>query len=121
LKPLTAIRKYYDSMLAISFQGESPAYQTHFLDLDPNYRDRYGNPLLRITFDWEPNERKMVAFAGTKTLEIVTSVMCLHPPSRRPSEDRAGQDRRCHGEEDPCSLRAPGRSQRTGGKDRRRT
>jgi gluconate 2-dehydrogenase alpha chain len=69
-----AIRKYYDSMLAISFQGESPAYQTHFLDLDPNYRDRYGNPLLRITFDWEPNERKMVAFAGTKTLEIMRAL-----------------------------------------------
>jgi gluconate 2-dehydrogenase alpha chain len=69
-----AIRKYYNSVISVGFQGESPAYQTHFLDLDPNYRDRFGNPLLRITFDWEPNERKMVAFAGLRTLEIMKAI-----------------------------------------------
>ena len=56
-----AIQKYYKSVVRVGFQGESPAYRQHFLDLDPNYRDSFGNPLLRITFDWEPNERKMVA------------------------------------------------------------
>ena len=61
-------------MISVGFQGESPAYQTHHLDLDPNYRDRYGNPLVRITFDWEANERKMIAFAGTKTLEIMKAI-----------------------------------------------
>jgi gluconate 2-dehydrogenase alpha chain len=66
-----AIRKYYKSVVSVGFQGESPAYKQHYLDLDPNYRDRYGNPLVRITFDWQPNERKMVAYAGGKTLEIM--------------------------------------------------
>ena len=61
-----AIQKYYKRVISVGFQGESPAYQTHYLDLDPNYRDKFGNPLLRITFDWEPNERKMVAYAGQK-------------------------------------------------------
>jgi gluconate 2-dehydrogenase alpha chain len=41
------------------------------MDLDPTYRDRYGNPLLRITFDWTPNERKMVAFMATKFRAIL--------------------------------------------------
>src|SRR4029453_7947079 len=54
--------------------GESPAYKTHFLDLDPNYRDSFGNPVVRNGVDWEPNERKMVAYAGTKTLEIMRAI-----------------------------------------------
>ena len=62
------------SVISVGFQGESPAYKSHFLDLDPNYRDSFGNPLIRIAFDWEPNERKMVAYAGTKTLEIMKAI-----------------------------------------------
>jgi len=69
-----AIRQYYNSAISIGFQGESPAYRYHFLDLDPNYRDRFGQPLVRITFDWEPNERAMVAFAGQKTLELMKAI-----------------------------------------------
>jgi gluconate 2-dehydrogenase alpha chain len=69
-----AIQKYYASVVSVGFQGESPAYQQHHLDLDPNYRDSFGNPLVRITFDWQPNERKMIAFAGTKTLEIMKAI-----------------------------------------------
>ena len=70
-----AIRKYYKSVVSIGFQGESPSYQSHFLDLDPNYRDKFGQPLLRITFDWEPNERAMVAFAGLKTLQLMQQMI----------------------------------------------
>ena len=69
-----AVRQYYDSTMGIGFQGESPAYKTHFLDLDPNYRDSFGDPLIRIAFDWEPNERKMIAYAGTKTLDIMKAI-----------------------------------------------
>ena len=69
-----AIQKYFKSVISVGFQGESPAYQYHFLDLDPNYRDVYGDPLLRITFDWEPNERAMIAYAGTKTLQIMQAI-----------------------------------------------
>jgi gluconate 2-dehydrogenase alpha chain len=69
-----AVQQYYDSVMGVGFQGESPAYKTHFLDLDPNYRDSFGNPLIRIAFDWEPNERKMIAYAGTKTLEIMKAI-----------------------------------------------
>ena len=69
-----AVKQYYDRVMSVGFQGESPAYQTHYLDLDPTYRDTYGNPLLRITFDWEANERKMVAYAGTKLLEIMKAI-----------------------------------------------
>jgi gluconate 2-dehydrogenase alpha chain len=68
------MRKYYAHSLIIGAQGESPAYRGHYLDLDPTYRDAYGLPLLRITFDWEPNERKMVAYLGEKVKEIADSM-----------------------------------------------
>lgn len=69
-----AIHQYYARSLIIGGQGESPAYRSHFLDLDPTYRDAHGLPLLRITFDWEPNERKLVAFLGEKIKEIADSM-----------------------------------------------
>ena len=70
-----AIQKYYKRVVSVGFQGESPAYQYHFLDLDPNYRDKFGQPLIRITFDWEPNERAMIAYAGQKTLQIMQQMI----------------------------------------------
>jgi gluconate 2-dehydrogenase alpha chain len=70
-----AVKKYYLSVASVGFQGESPAYQMHHCDLDPNYRDQFGNPLLRLTFDWQPNERAMIAFAGTKTLGIMQEIL----------------------------------------------
>ncbi len=47
--------KHWDSFVPISFEGDSLPYEDHTLDLDPNYRDVYGLPLLRITFDFKQN------------------------------------------------------------------
>ena len=70
-----AAQKYYKRVVSVGCQGESPAYKMHYMDLDPNYRDKYGNPLLRITFDWQPNERAMMAYMGTKTLPIMQEMI----------------------------------------------
>ncbi len=70
-----AVQKYYRRVVSVGFQGESPAYQMHSMDLDPHYRDQFGNPLLRLTFDWQPNERAMIAYAGTKTLGIMQEML----------------------------------------------
>lgn len=69
-----AIREYYDRSVSIGAQGESPAYRMNHLDLDPTYRDANGHPLLRITFDWQPNERKMAAYLGTKIEEVMRAM-----------------------------------------------
>ncbi len=53
---------YYDRTGLVRFYGEHPAYRANYMDLDPVYRDRHGDPLLRLTLDWRPNERKMVDF-----------------------------------------------------------
>jgi gluconate 2-dehydrogenase alpha chain len=40
------------------------------LDLDPTYRDAFGRPMLRMTFDFSDNERKMSAYITAKAAEI---------------------------------------------------
>ncbi len=65
------IRKNWDSYAAIVTEGESIAYEDNFLDLDPNYRDRFGNPLLRLTFDWHENEQNLWRFVAARAKEIM--------------------------------------------------
>ena len=46
------------------------AYRDSYLSLDPTYRDAYGQPLLRITFDWHDNEFKMTQYTVDKAQRI---------------------------------------------------
>jgi gluconate 2-dehydrogenase alpha chain len=66
-----AIRKYKNSSISAGIQGGVFAYRDYFLDLDPNYKDQFGQPLVRITFDWEPNERKFAAYVAPKLKEMI--------------------------------------------------
>jgi gluconate 2-dehydrogenase alpha chain len=61
---------HYDRSGSIRFAGEHLAYKGHFMDLDPTYKDRFGDPLLRMTIDWRDNERKMVEYMTAKAMEI---------------------------------------------------
>lgn len=61
---------YYDLMGQINFGGEHLAYKGNYVDLDPVYKDKYGDPLLRLTLDWRENERRMCEFVTQKALEI---------------------------------------------------
>jgi gluconate 2-dehydrogenase alpha chain len=61
-----AIRRYHNSTFSVGAQGGVLSYRDAFLDLDPNYRDQWGLPLVRMTFDWHDNERKMVAYVVGK-------------------------------------------------------
>jgi len=65
---------YYDRTGSIIFTGEHLAYKTHFMDLDPTYKDKLGDPLLRLTLDWRDNERKMLEFATAKAVEIARAM-----------------------------------------------
>ncbi|HEX2863393.1 MAG TPA: GMC family oxidoreductase [Deinococcales bacterium] len=66
-----SLRRDWDNFVPITIQGESPAYKEHFYDLDPTYKDQYGLPLLRFTFDWTPNEQKMYRFIAQKCGQIM--------------------------------------------------
>lgn len=68
------IRHGWDSTGSIVTQGEVQAYADNFLDLDPNFRDRWGNPLLRLTFDWHDNERNVWRFVAKRAREIMVAM-----------------------------------------------
>jgi gluconate 2-dehydrogenase alpha chain len=57
-----AVAHYYNRAFGINAQGGVQAYRGNYLDLDPTYTDFYGQPLLRMTFDWGPHEHKQSAF-----------------------------------------------------------
>lgn len=51
-------------------QGTSYSHEDYYLDLDPEYQDDYGNPLLRVTFDYNENDRRSAKFIEKKSVEI---------------------------------------------------
>ncbi|WP_182356093.1 GMC family oxidoreductase [Komagataeibacter europaeus] len=65
-----AFRKGYQNYAQIQGQGTSFAHREQFLDLDPTYKDRFGQPLLRITFDYNENDRRSGRFIRDKCVEI---------------------------------------------------
>lgn len=65
------LMRSWDGFVPISIQGESLPYRDQFLDLDPVYRDVFGLPLLRITFDWHDNDRALYRFIAQRCQEIM--------------------------------------------------
>ncbi|MDF2670186.1 MAG: family oxidoreductase [Paenibacillus sp.] len=63
--------KYANSVLAVSAQGSSLPWKHHYLDLDPTYKDNTGLPLMRVTFDFEEQDRQMIKFIAGKTASIM--------------------------------------------------
>jgi gluconate 2-dehydrogenase alpha chain len=65
---------YYDRTGTIFFSGEHLTYKGNCMDLDPTYKDKLGDPLLRLTLDWRDNERNMATFATTKAVELARAM-----------------------------------------------
>ncbi|MBK4724708.1 GMC family oxidoreductase [Erwinia sp. MYb375] len=53
------MEEWYGHSMKISITTTCMSYRDIYLDLDPNYTDDYGYPLLRMTFDWKQNELKL--------------------------------------------------------------
>ncbi|WP_321815340.1 MULTISPECIES: GMC family oxidoreductase [unclassified Paraburkholderia] len=54
----------------IESQISNMAYRGCFADLDPTYKDAYGEPLLRITLDWQDNDLRASEYVAGKMMEI---------------------------------------------------
>ncbi|MBL5780000.1 GMC family oxidoreductase [Bacillus sporothermodurans] len=63
--------KYANRYLSVGSQGSSMPFQHHFLDLDPTYKDVYGDPLIRITFDFEEQDQNLAKFLAGKCGDIL--------------------------------------------------
>lgn len=63
--------RYANRVLKVAGQGASLPFRHHFLDLDPTYKDIYGDPLIRITFDFEEQDRQLAMFLAERCNEIM--------------------------------------------------
>ncbi|HKD04811.1 MAG TPA: GMC family oxidoreductase [Bryobacteraceae bacterium] len=55
---------WVDRSSVITFTGEHLAYRQNYMDLDPRYKDKMGDPLIRFTLDWTEHEHRQRAFAA---------------------------------------------------------
>jgi gluconate 2-dehydrogenase alpha chain len=50
---------YFTRTLDIAAQGASMPVRNNYIDLDPSYKDAFGNPLLRLTYDFTAQDRNL--------------------------------------------------------------
>lgn len=82
-----AIGEWYGHSMSIGSHGSNMSYRDCYLDLDPTYTDRHGRPLMRMTFDWKPNDIRMTQFMRSKIEPIAQS---MNPDSWRSSYKSEG-------------------------------
>ncbi|KGR87800.1 GMC family oxidoreductase [Ureibacillus massiliensis 4400831 = CIP 108448 = CCUG 49529] len=63
--------KWANSTLSVGSQGSVLPHKDNYLDLDPTYTDQFGDPLLRITFNYRDNERNQQKFIREITTKIL--------------------------------------------------
>lgn len=66
--------KYAYSALHIWYTSIAMSYWHNYLDLDPTYKDEYGDPLLRATYKFGSNERPIGEFGVEKCVEIMEAM-----------------------------------------------
>jgi len=65
-----AVRRYYNHSASITITGAAQPWRGAYLSLDPTYRDAWGLPLLRITYDFPDNDIRMSRFLTARADEI---------------------------------------------------
>ncbi|MBB2164366.1 GMC family oxidoreductase [Gluconacetobacter sp. 1b LMG 1731] len=66
-----AMVETYRHSLTIDAHGSNMAYRDVYLDLDPTYKDAYGQALLRMTFTWKDNDIRMNQYVVSKIEPIM--------------------------------------------------
>ena len=61
---------WYAHAMTLGVQGSCYPHRDNYLSLDPTYSDAYGQPLLRMTFDFRDNELKMSEYVTRKMADI---------------------------------------------------
>ncbi|MFO1181061.1 GMC family oxidoreductase [Ottowia sp.] len=72
------IKDWYGHSMSIGSHGSNMSCRDCYLDLDPTYRNKYGQPKLRMTFDWKPNDIRMTQFMRSKIEAIARSMNPTH-------------------------------------------
>jgi gluconate 2-dehydrogenase alpha chain len=82
-----AVAENYLHTLTVSTHGAVMSHRNNYLDLDPTYRDVYGRPLLRMTFDFTDNEHRMSDYLTGRAADIAKAMKAreVHPKKRQGS------------------------------------
>ena len=81
---------WYAHSFAITVHGACYPHADNYLDLDPTYKDAFGQPLLRMTFNFRENETRMSAWCTGKAHEIARATGATivgSPAPRKPDFD----------------------------------
>jgi len=62
---------YFNRSLSVGAQGASMPHKNNYMDLDPEYKDSYGSPLLRMTYDFTDQDRAMYKYLSDRAAEIL--------------------------------------------------
>jgi gluconate 2-dehydrogenase alpha chain len=85
--------RYYARIMDLNMQPETLPHQDNRVDLDPHYRDRWGVPLPRVTFDFHQNERrlqKFIAGVGEKIMRATSASKVWTEEKGRPNRWAGG-------------------------------
>ncbi|MGK5076391.1 GMC family oxidoreductase [Janthinobacterium sp. ZB1P44] len=69
-----AVKKSYLNTVSFDCHGANMTYRDCYVDLDPTYTDKYGQQLLRFTFDWKENDIKMSRFVTDKMMKVAEAM-----------------------------------------------
>ena len=69
-----ATAKWYQTAMNIGASGTVMANRYNCYDLDPTYRNAFGQPHMRMTFDYKENEHKLGRHAAALVNEIAKSM-----------------------------------------------
>jgi gluconate 2-dehydrogenase alpha chain len=69
-----ALAANYLTSTSIATHGAVMSHRENYLDLDPTYRDVYGRPLMRMTFDFKDNEHKMSDYLTDRAAELARAM-----------------------------------------------
>lgn len=64
---------WYAHAFHYSVHGSNYPHRVNFLDLDPTYRDAYGQPLLRMTYNFKDNDYRMSEYVTKKAHEVANA------------------------------------------------
>jgi gluconate 2-dehydrogenase alpha chain len=73
-----ATQKWYDTAMQINMAGSVMANRHNYLDLDPTYKNAFGQPLMRMTFDYKDNEHKI----GRHAAQVINDIAKSMNPTR---------------------------------------
>jgi gluconate 2-dehydrogenase alpha chain len=83
-----AVADNYLHTVSMDAHGAHMSYRDNYLSLDPTYKDAWGLPLLRMTFDWKDNDIRMTRFMAQRMRAIAEA---MGPKSLRVSVKNFGE------------------------------